>query len=733
MYQIYYAKSPDMDGFQETNQSHLLKTSHLAQQFGAASHRAEEACLCGLLHDFGKYSKRFQDVLKGTASGVDHAVGGAAFLYGLSRSKKNKAAFYAAVEAIYGHHDGLVSFSQLKANLRDSFSGPVTCHSGKEAALSGKEEYAEAIQAFTRDFPDFTLPSLPDVSPEGSVETMLHTRLLFSCLVDADYSASAGILERDVHLLHPEFLLKHLEAYRQQIQAESKSDPELNQLRTQVYDRCGMAGEENLPGIFTLTAPTGTGKTLALLHFALRHCIRYHKRRIILVLPFLTLTEQSEDIYQNITPDILSDHSQSKLDEAGRELAARWDAPFIITTSVKFFESLFARRPTDCRKLHSIADSVILFDEAQSLPSHLTRATLQAVQTLCKDYGCSMVFSTATQPAFEALPELNWHPTEILPDHLQLYQKLRRTEVTWRLDVPVPLSIIAEEMSQQESVCAVVNLRRHARSLYELLKPLCEDDSVFYLTTDLCPAHRSEVIETIKKRLKDKLPCCVVSTQCIEAGVDLDFAVVYRALAPLEAIIQAAGRCNRNGSLPRPGQVIIFEPEDGGMLYPGDWYSKGAAVLKNMLSNGAVDIHDPRHISEYYTRLFRHLEDNPALVDGLKAKDYAKVEGAYRLIGKQGVQVIVPYAGEKELYREISSRLREDGITAELMRQAAPITVSTLDEAMIKLHGEPLFFPRRRHSVEASGYYLLLTGHENCYTSDIGLQFQETKPEDYLL
>ena len=152
-----------------------------------------------------------------------------------------------------------------------------------------------------------------------------------------------------------------------------------------------------------------------------------------------------------------------------------------------------------------------------------------------------------------------------------------------------------------------------------------------------------------------------------------------------------------------------------------------------MLANGPVDIHDPGHISEYYTRLFRHLEDDPALIKWLKAKDYVQVEDAYRLIDKQGIQVIVPYAGEEELYREISSQLRSDGVTAELMRQAAPITVATFDEAMLKLHGEPLFFPRRRQSVEASGYYLLLTGHESCYTSDMGLQFQETKPEDYML
>lgn len=218
--------------------------------------------------------------------------------------------------------------------MRDSLSGPLTCLSGKEASLAGKNEYAQAIQAFFHDFPDFILPASPDIPLGGPVEDMLHTRLLFSCLVDADYSASAGIVERDIAPLYPEVLLRNLEAYRREIKATSNADSELNLLRDYVYDCCGDAGENNSPGVFTLTAPTGTGKTLALLHFALRHCVCYHKRRIILGLPFLTLTEQSESIYRHIIPEILSDHSQSKLDETRRELASRWDAPFIITISV---------------------------------------------------------------------------------------------------------------------------------------------------------------------------------------------------------------------------------------------------------------------------------------------------------------------------------------------------------------------------------------------------------------
>ena len=728
---IYYAKSREAGGHQQTNREHLQKVSSLAKQYGMEIGRADEARLCGLLHDFGKYSRNFQDVLRGTRTGVDHAIGGAAFLY--MSSGREKLPYLAAIEAICGHHDGLVNYEDIKSNIKQSLHGPVTCLSGKEASLAGAEEYMQAMAAFSRDFPDFSIPQLshPSVG-EGNAVSMLHTRFLLSCLVDADYSASAGILEREPHPLNPEELLVRLEAYRQEIKNGSQSDPELNRLRDQVYDRCGSAGEEHSPGIFTLTAPTGVGKTLALLHFALRHCMRYHKRRILLVLPFLTLTEQSERVYRNILPEILPDHSQSSLTDEQRELAARWDAPFIITTSVKFFESLFARLPTDCRKLHSMADSVILFDEAQSLPAELTRATLQAINVLCGSYGCTMVFSTATQPNFGAIPQLDWHCTEILPEHRLFYQALRRTEVNWQVEEPVPLEKIAHDMARQESVCAVVNLRRHAGALYRALEPLCEEGSVFYLTTDLCPAHRGHMIDTIRGRLKAHLPCRVVSTQCIEAGVDLDFAAVYRALAPLEAIIQAAGRCNRNGTLPHPGSVTVFVPEDSGKIYPGDWYGTGALTVKNMLANGAADIHDPECISEYYMRLYGHLKEKEALSKGLKERDYEQVEDAYKLIPQQGVRVIVPYRGEEKLYREIAGQAHTEGITAALMRKAAPITVSVFDEQALKIHGEALPFRRGRSEPSASGYYLLLTGHEDCYTENMGLQFRESSPDDFM-
>ena len=249
-----------------------------------------------------------------------------------------------------------------------------------------------------------------------------------------------------------------------------------------------------------------------------------------------------------------------------REHIARWDQPFLITTSVRFFESLFSDHPADCRKLHNLANSVILFDEAQSLPVSLITPTLHTVQELCTRYGCSMVFSTATQPDYTGLQGNNWSAIELLPEHPEFYHALRRTKVCWEIETPVPLEEIADRMARAQNVCTIVNLRTHARKLYRILAERCPPEEIFLLSTDLCPAHRTEVIQTIRQRQKDKQACRVVSTQCIEAGVDLDFDQLFRALAPLEAIIQAAGRCNRNGSR-ICAEICVFIPAED-RLFP---------------------------------------------------------------------------------------------------------------------------------------------------------------------
>ena len=734
---IYYAKSADEHGDRLTNREHLQQVSALARRFGAEVGMPLCAERAGLLHDFGKYSQAFQRVLDGTASNIDHAVCAAALLCGCGAAKKRPYPMVACVTA--AHHSYLQSYDTLVPSLRELLTGKGsgTSHTGKQAALFGPAAYQAAWNAFLQDLPDFRFQALEKFPEEPLPETMLRTRMLFSCLVDADYTASAGRNSAAPDALQPDRLLDRLYAYMQALRQGSRADRGVNALRDVVFRQCGEAGDA-APGLFTLTAPTGVGKTLALLHFALRHCAANGKRRIILVLPFLTLTEQSQKVYENLIPHILADHSQSRLSEEQQELAARWDAPFLITTSVRFFEGLFSCRPKDCRKLHNIAQSVILFDEAQSLPADLAAATMQAADTLCRQYGCTVVLSTATQPDFSALPGMEtWHAREILPDAGRYYAAMRRTRVAWRLNRPTPLPELAKEMAEQASVCAIVNLRRHARQLFDALCAACpeeEQDALFFLTTDLCPAHRSDAIETIRARLREGKPCRVIATQCIEAGVDLDFASMYRALAPLESIIQAAGRCNRNGTMPELGVVTVFVPEDTRNIYPGDFYQTAAETVKLMLAEGDLDIHDPSAITAYYRKLFRNVQARSILAEAMNAEDYAGVEQAYRLIQQQGVQVLVPYPPKMELFQAISRQARETGWTAALLQAAAPILVSSYQENLVRQHCEQVpWHSRRADQPSESDFYILCTGHESCYRADTGLQWGDEPSTTELL
>ena len=733
-----------------TNQEHLQRVSELAARFGAEIGRPEAAALAGQFHDFGKYSDRFAGVLRGVNQNVDHALPGAAFLYYAKNlgQKPNLCEKYTPIlECIAGHHDGLRAFGELKDYFKLSMQSdePQTDLYGKTMSLCGSAEYMNARAAFLKDFPMYRFPKLPVFAAGSIIESMLDTRMLFSCLVDADHSISASdddpsYLENSAGgTLNADAALENLYAYYAKLKESSTANSELNILRNEVFESCGAAGELP-PGLFTLTAPTGVGKTLAMLHFALKHCRKNNLKRVFAVLPFLTLAEQSEHTYEKILPEILVDHSQKNLPETARDLAARWDAPFIITTSVRFFESLFADRSTDCRKLHSIANSVVLFDEAQSLPTDLAPATLKAVNALCEKYNCTMVFSTATQPDFDKLSDLTWKPREILPENHALYEKMRRTKTEWRLykndrlTQNPTMEEIAAEAAELNSVCVIVNLRRHARALFEAMQQLCEADSVFLLTTDLCPAHRLAMVEEIKMRLKAGLPCRVAATQCIEAGVDLDFDTVYRSLAPLESIVQAAGRCNRNGKLPNGGRVVVFEPQtDSKRMYPGDFYAKCADTVKQLWAeNGTLDIHDPYVMTEYNRLIFAGNVEKPALTAALKEKSYLKTAKEYKLISNEGVQVIVPWEGARELFDEIENTVLTVGLTASILRKAAPITVSCFEREWVEQHATPLRRAGDRTRAE-TGYYILNRGHENCYDTASGLQTGRNFDENYFV
>ncbi|MGN1019561.1 MAG: CRISPR-associated endonuclease Cas3'' [Aristaeellaceae bacterium] len=732
--QMYYAKSTNASGRQITVREHLAAVSEMAGQFGASIGLAQEATLAGLLHDFGKYSDAFAQVLKGTRSHVDHAICGAALL---NQTTRGRAAYQPVVTAINGHHDGLIDRNMLVEKLVQSVSstGRLEANAGKDAALCGPDAYQAAYAIFHQDFPAWAVKL--QACPLPPLQDMLRTRMLFSCLVDADYTVSArddapdDAAPEESPVLDAAALLERLYDHCRQLRAGSRSDPALNQLRDEVFDQCGRMGD-GPEGLYTLTSPTGTGKTLAMLHFALRHCLHTGKQRIIVVLPFLTLTEQNARTYRSIVGDVLEDHSQSHPDDQARVFTARWNVPMIITTSVKFFESLFASQPGDCRKLHHIANSVILFDEAQTLPNELLSATLDTVKELCFRYRCTMVFSTATQPAFQAVTD--WHPTEILPGHARLFDLLRRTRVIWRLDERTPLSVIAHEMAQQRNACAIVNLRDHARMLFALLREERDaDEGLFFLTTDLCPAHRVQVVADIRKRQASRLPCLVVATQCIEAGIDLDFDTMYRALAPLESIVQAAGRCNRNGSLAGFGNVVVFEPDEAGRLYPGRWYEHAAMTVKRLHHEQPIDLHDPADMQRYYTALYRHRQDKPALTQAIAGMDYPGVDHHYRLISTRGYQVLVPYEGQLALFRRLQAEARAHGLTPALLREAAPITVSVFPnklEPLSRIAERLNYAPRRGQQPQESDAFILRPQHSGAYSPLTGLTLTKEDEND---
>jgi CRISPR-associated helicase Cas3/CRISPR-associated endonuclease Cas3-HD len=732
----FFAKSKLPDGHQPTVKDHTDSVSKLAEEYGRDIGCEKEARLAGKLHDFGKYGQCFQDVLNGTQTHIDHAICGASFLHHCL-SQNILCRYYPIMESINGHHDGLIEMDLLEPRLLKNMQQlqPIENHEGKYSALSGKLEYQKATEQFFKDNPEWKCPKIKNTYPSmhSSIESMLYTRMIFSCLVDADYSTSAidedkAYLTRSESLdFNPETVLQSLYDYKSSICKNSDANAAVNRIRNKLFDICGEMGD-GPEGLYTLTAPTGTGKTLALLHFALRHCIKTGKKRIIIVLPFLTLTEQNANTYRKIYADLLEDHSQSKLTDDERQLAARWSAPIIITTSVRFFESLFSNRPTDCRKLHHIANSVVVFDESQSLPADLQSATIQTVNELCKRYHTTMVFSTATQPKFDVLEQVEWHPTEINSDHTEMYNALRRTYIEWRMKdgIRTPLEQIAKEMSEETSVCTIVNLREHAKKLYQALKKYCSEDEIFYLTADLCPAHRMDVVFDIKNRLQHKQPCRVVATQCIEAGVDFDFDVLYRALAPLEAIIQAAGRCNRNDRIPERGRVIVFIPDENASLYPGNWYEHAAHIVEQIVHDHPIDICNTADMDEYYRMLFSEAKDKPSLTEAIRNHSFQIVDKEYKIIDDRGYRVIVPY--KRSDYTLLRQEMENYGISKKMIKELTSITVTVGYEQkkLLEKTALPIYYCERgRITKRESGFYILLAQNESDYTSDMGLLLSE--------
>ncbi len=730
----YYARSANKNGEKETVIHHVCQVAHYAEENAGHFDKRMEGRLAGLFHDFGKMGHLFQEVLENNETKVNHEMAGAEIVRRIFGEEKS----FKIQMVICAHHKGLdVS---LPSSLQYYFDEDYKDKYGRKMSIKDTEEFVKDYQYFMKEIQSKVQAYKSDkyvCCKNFRIEEMLATRMLFSALVDADYTASAEHYDPDINeqstgeTLNPKLLLDRLYAIRDEIKSNSKANIEVDRLRDQVFLDCIEAARKQ-SGLFTLTAPTGMGKTLALLAFALKHAQVHNKRRIIIILPFLSIIEQNAKQYRNICNTLLEDHSQTEYDENSRLYADRWRADIIVTTSVKFFESLFNDRPSVCRRIHSISDSVIVFDEAQSLPYTLIGATIESMNALCIQYKCSVVFSTATQPAYEYRNDLVWNPIEIIQNSQALFQATKRVNISWYIQEKRSLNDLALQMMDSHSCCTIVNMKGHASELFHSLSRACqkESESLFHISTDMCIAHREDTMKEINRRLSAQQSCRLVSTQCIEAGVDLDFDRVYRALAPLDAIVQSAGRCNRNGRLTL-GEVEVFVPEDE--RYPDIAYENAANIVKLLLREKEIDINNPEHMREYYKYLYQQFnQDKEELTNAINHLDYEKVSSEYKLIPNKGNTVIVPYIGRIVLFKEICEQIRAEGLSPSVMKKAQPITVTVFGNKIADI-AEQLNFKSTRRGMKGgkSNWYILLD--DSLYDEKTGLKITKSTSLDTII
>jgi len=728
---MWYAHSKGFSGKKQPLSEHLKNVMEIALGRCPDFLRADVR-LAALFHDFGKYSELFQRRLEGLESGLDHWSPGAFILLGKILSKKS---LDLAGLAVHAHHVGLGKWDQV-VELRDNLT---SLGKGK-LTLSQQELYSASQELLNDGFDPRPEPGCHEL--DWTVGSMLDARMVLSALVHGDYTDTARHKDDktrpEVPGLDAESAFKTVKHFVDSLGAGAS--PEVLKVRRDLWDTALEAAEEP-PGMYELEAPTGSGKTLAMLGFALRHIAKNKAsglRRIIVALPYLSILDQTVKEYRKALKShaeyMLEHHSLAewrKKDEEDGESEERkiaeamsqdWEAPIIITTTVQLFESLFTDHPATTRKLCALSKAVILLDEAQSLPQQLITPTLKALSRLCHpDYGSTVVVATATQPLFsrfasevETEPEnAGWRPVSIAGRALNLYDRTRRYDIDWsRCEAEVSWESIADELAQEQRALCIVNTRKDARNLAELVKNRKRGAPVLHLSTNMCAAHRKDLIE--REELEDRsAPCLLISTQCVEAGVDLDFPVLYRALAPLDSIAQAAGRCNRAGA--GTGHVRVFNPAES--TYPGKFYEQGAEQTRSLLElYGALDPQNPDIFKTYFERLYSlssHAGTSKKIELAIMERDFAEVAKQYRLIERKHMaHIIVPYAGVPEIPYMLNG---------DFFRRVQPYVVDAnyKDTLSSDWTGSPL---------AGTDNWYVLYDKKNAYSNTFGLRLESELP-----
>jgi len=663
---------------------HLHNVGILSEQF-ASVFMAEQWGRCvGILHDAGKACPAFMARLEGNACRIDHATFGAQ----LAQARGGKLGFLLAY-VICGHHGGLpdggAQEGQLHHRLRKKIFG------------------TEVLPEFDCTEP-LTFPF--QLEKEWSMFSLaFFTRMLFSCLVDADFldteaffdrakSAHRGALPQDNFIN----LRSSLHSFISKKQAVAKPG-KVNDARQRVLARC-IAKAKRKQGFYSLTVPTGGGKTLSSLAFAVEHAAKHGLARVIYAIPFTSIIEQNAEVFRLALGDanVLEHHCNYNApdgDDTGvynrwRGLATEnWAAPVVVTTNVQFFESLYSNKPSRCRKLHNIAGSVIVLDEAQAIPTEFLKPCLLALRELVTHYRCTVVLCTATQPALNDenlkrldLPKVN----EIVDNPLELFAELKRVRVEFMGKLPT--NELAQRLDNHRQVLCIVSTKKQAQQVFATLE---NTESMFHLSTNMYPVHRLRVLGVIRQRLSDGLPCRVVSTSLIEAGVDLDFPVVYRAMAGLDSIAQAAGRCNREGRADY-GQVYVYEPED---LPAMPWLRRRVSrALEALHSFSFGDCLEIARMQRFFELLYD--------VESLDAKNiitrvnprlhpelivpFREVAGDFRLIEDEGVGVIMPGVFEdRDKIQMLVEQLRHSKFPQVVVRKLQRYAVVVRSKVLLHL------------------------------------------------
>lgn len=715
----YYAHTSGEDkaSWQSLN-DHLEAVGTLSQDFATRFGAGPFGKTAGLLHDVGKFSPEFQRRLEGAPRRVDHSTAGAKEALALfGRSAGTLLAYVVA-----GHHTGLPDYrsdagsdASLAVRLQGDRVPDYSAYRQEQLSLPNPSELRLPIRP---------IPEHPGFSVHFFI------RMLYSCLVDADYLDTERVMDSSTAAARggrpplPE-LMARLDRFLVQRFADVPQTP-VNQRRAEILNACRNTAEEP-PGLFSLTVPTGGGKTLSSLAFALRHAVRHGLERVIYVIPYTSIIEQNAAVFREVVgqESVVEHHSNFRppaelSDDDGqtatehRLATENWDAPLVVTTNVQFFESLFANRKSSCRKLHNLARSVIILDEAQMLPTPLLRACLAGVCELTANYGSTVVLCTATQPALNTLLPASLRPREIVADPPQLYAAFHRTEVSSvgrRGDAE-----LAADLLQHRQVLCIVNTRAHALELY---KRIADAGGAYHLSARMCPMHRSAKLKAIREALVDGRECRVVSTQLVEAGVDVDFPVVYRAAAGLDSIAQAAGRCNREGRREK-GQVFVFEPLD---REPTGWLNLTAGLASEVMRSTG----DPlslEAVEKYFTLLYSVQGDGldqkkilAEIEEGRKslAFPFASVAEKFRLIENDMVAVVV---GWDEQVRELIDRLPHMSLSYRLVRQLQPYTVQVYPQEFVALRNAGL--------IRTEGGLIHVLTDDSAYSDATGLQTGES-------